>query len=149
MGHALARLAIDFIDARCVDQEQCATFLFIPAGHFVLRCLAMQGAGGKAVFTDQCIEYRGLADTDTPQYCNMDVAMLELVEHGLHLAEIIRKFRARFRWQPRVLHQQLKAVAGLVEMVVSVHAVLVTFAVARCEYRARALTACGPVIPRC
>ncbi len=77
----------------------------------------MQRAHGKAVFTDQRVQQRRLAGTHTAECGQVNMAVLELLQHGLHGVVVLRQ-RLPYAWGKAIVVDQFaQTLAGKVEVV--------------------------------
>lgn len=78
----------------------------------------MQDTGRKPLLANQGIQERRLADTDAPEYSNMDVTMLQLVQHYLDLTKVLTELLPDFGREPVIGQQSIQAVASLLKMLI-------------------------------
>ena len=79
---------------------------FLPAGGLRGACLAMQRAGREPSLAKQGIDEGRFSDPDAPEERDVDVALLEPLEHGLDVAQLFRQAVAHRRRQLGVLDQR-------------------------------------------
>ena len=90
LGQALPFLPPDLVEARGVDEIDPTAFVLLPAAHLGALGLAVEGTGGEMALAEEGVEGGGLTDADPAENGDVDVALLQLGEHGLHLAVILR-----------------------------------------------------------
>ncbi len=104
MGQTLPLLALDLVETGGVDEKDAAALVFVPSPHLAGLGLAVEGAGAEVMLTEEGVKRRGLADADPTKDGDMDVPALQLGQHGLHLAVVVRQGLPHLGGDARVRH---------------------------------------------
>ncbi len=116
MGQAFALLPLDLVEPWGIDEEDAPGVELRPAPHLARLGLAVQGAGAEVPPPEQCVEGGGLADTDPAEGGDMDVALVQLLQHGLDLGIVLREGRPHLRRDARVMDQIAQALPGQIQV---------------------------------
>jgi hypothetical protein len=100
---SLTELAAHLVDSRGVEEHHIATLEATPGHTAGGNRLAMERAGAEVRLAEQCIQQRGLADTDPAENGDMNLAFLETLQQCLDLGIIGGELRTYRRRHPVVL----------------------------------------------
>ena len=111
-GQPLPRVAVHLVDPGSVDQVDAAVPVGLPAPALRPPGLPVQRAGREPRLAEQCVEQRRLADADPPEGDDVDVPLLQPLQHGLHLGVVVGERLAYLLGHAAVLEELPQALPG-------------------------------------